>query len=352
MHVRLLRRSLPVVAALSLLAALPAGAQFVTLPQPSPAATVTQTVGITEISVEYNRPSVNGRTIWGGLVPYDAVWRAGANENTTITFSHPVEVGGQPLAAGTYGLHVFPHQNGPWEVAFSDAASAWGSFSYDESEDATRIEVAPEAAPHREQLAYSFDEVAKNDATLALHWETVRLPIPIAVDTDAAVLANLGEELRGISQFFWQPWTQAANYVLANQLDAEQGLAWVESSIGVEENVTNLSLKSRLLRAAGRDGEANEVLARAEGLAASEVEVNNLGYGYLQGGDVAKAIEIFERNTREHPESWNVWDSLAEAQAAAGRTDEAVANYAKAREMAPEVQHARIDAALEQLEGE
>jgi len=351
MTFRLLRRTLPVVAVLTL-TALPAAAQFVTLPQPSPAATVSQTVGITEITVDYHRPSVNERTIWGGLVPYDTVWRAGANENTTISFSHPVEVGGQPLAAGTYGLHVFPHESGAWTVAFSDNSSAWGSFTYDESEDAARIEVAPEAAPHREQLAYGFDDVGKDTATLALSWEKVRLPIPIAVDTDAAVLAGLADELRGISGFFWQPWSQAANYVLANQLDVEQGLAWIDRSIGVEENVNNLSLKSRLLRAAGRDGEANEVLAQAEDLAANEAQVNALGYGYLQAGEVAKAIEVFERNVRDHPESWNVYDSLAEAQAAAGRTDDAIGNYAKARDMAPEPQHARIDAALEQLEGE
>jgi predicted Zn-dependent protease len=166
------------------------------------------------------------------------------------------------------------------------------------------------------------------------------------------VLASLADELRGMPGFFWQSWMQAANYVLTHQLDAEQGLAWVERSIGVDENVVNLSLKSRLLRAAGRNAEADETLARAEGLAASESEVNNLGYVYLQGGEVAKAIEVFERNVREHPGSWNVYDSLAEAQATAGRTSEAIANYEKARGMAPEAQHTRIDVTLAQLRGE
>ena len=354
MTLTLLRRSLPilVLAVAAFATAPPAAAQFVTLPQPSPAATVSQTVGISEITVAYHRPSVNGRTIWGGLVPWDLVWRAGANENTTVTFSDPVAVGGAALPAGTYGLHVIPSENGPWTVAFSGNSTSWGSFSYDESEDAARIQVTPEAAPHREQLAFSFDDVAKGGATLALHWAELRLAIPIEVDTDAVVVANLGDELRGLSGFFWQASTQAANYVLANQLDPEVGLAWVERSIGVEENVVNLSLKSRLLGAAGRDGEVAETLARAEGLAASESEINNLGYAYLQGGDVAAAIEAFERNVREHPESWNVYDSLAEAQAAAGRKDEAIANYERARGMAPEAQHPRIDALLGGLRGE
>src|SRR5262245_17966480 len=135
------------------LAAAAAAAQPMTLPDPSPRASVSERVGLTDIEIRYHRPGVNGRKIWGDLVPWGDVWRAGANENTTMTFSTPVTVQGHPLAAGTYGLHVIPVESGDWTVAFSKTASAWGSFTYDEKEDAARIKVKPGSAEFLEGLA-------------------------------------------------------------------------------------------------------------------------------------------------------------------------------------------------------
>ena len=141
----------------AVLASTPAFAQSAPLkaPEPSPAATVTQTVGLTELKINYHRPAVGGRKIWGGLVPYGEVWRAGANENTTITFSSPVKIGGKPLAAGTYGLHMIPTTK-QWTVIFSNVSSAWGSFTYDEKEDALRVTVTPQPAEgFVERLSYT-----------------------------------------------------------------------------------------------------------------------------------------------------------------------------------------------------
>jgi len=127
-----------------------------TLPQASPRASVSQTVGLTEMTITYHRPAVNARKIWGGLVPYGEVWRAGANENTTISFSSPVTVGGKTLAAGIYGLHILPTE-GNWTVILSTVSSAWGSFSYDSKEDAARVTVQPQPADVQERLSYSFE---------------------------------------------------------------------------------------------------------------------------------------------------------------------------------------------------
>src|SRR5215467_15447032 len=115
------------------------------LPRPSQRAQIAQRVGITDITISYHRPLVNNRKVWDGLVPYGKVWRAGANENTTITFSDPVTVEGQPLAAGTYGLHMLPGEN-EWAVIFSKTASAWGSFTYKKDEDALRVTVKPQGS--------------------------------------------------------------------------------------------------------------------------------------------------------------------------------------------------------------
>lgn len=349
-------RPLTLLAVLALLAAAAwapaprADAQPVTLPRVSPHAVLSQTVGLTEVTIDYHRPSVNEREIWGGLVPYGQVWRAGANENTTITFSDPVRVEGRELAAGSYGLHVIPGED-EWVIAFSTVDTAWGSFTYDEAEDALRVTVAPEPAPFEEQLRYEVSDVDLDSATVALHWAGLRVPFGIEVDTPKVVTESLEAELRGIARFNWQSWAQAANWLSANDVDQEKALEWIDFSINQNPTVNNHFVKAQILNRLERTDEAAAVLAEAEGLASSEAEMNALGYGFLQAGQVDKAIEIFQRNVDDHPGSWNVYDSLGEAHAAAGDTDRAVELYSKALEMAPEAQHPRIEGVLEQLQG-
>src|ERR1043166_5046939 len=140
------------------------------LPDASQAAEVKQRIALTDITVKYHRPLVNGRKIWGGLVPYGKVWRAGANENTTIEFSDPVSIEGKPLAKGIYGLHMIPAEN-EWTIIFSKNATAWGSFTYNQAEDALRVTVKPRAADPEEALAYEVDDITPTSAVIALRWE-------------------------------------------------------------------------------------------------------------------------------------------------------------------------------------
>ena len=176
-------------------AALSAQAPQLILPKASPRATVSQTVGLTEISITYDRPGVNGRPIWGTLVPWDSVWRAGANENTVIAFSSPVRVGDTDVPAGRYGLHMIPSRP-EWTVILSRQANAWGSFSYDPAEDLLRVKVTPTKGDFHERLLYTLDDPGQGTVMATLRWDTLAVPLAIQVDTKRVVADSLREQLR------------------------------------------------------------------------------------------------------------------------------------------------------------
>jgi len=320
-----------------------------TVPQASQRAAVAQTVGVTEISLVYHRPGVKGRKIWGGLVPYGQVWRAGANENTTIEFSTPVTVGGKELPAGTYGLHVVPTEKS-WTFALSTVSSAWGSFSYDQKEDAVRVDATPEPAPFVEHLEYTLDDPSANRVNVTLHWEKLKASFPVEVETDQLTLASIRRELRGLPRFTWQGWNQAAQFCLQSKTGIDEGLGWADRSIALNENMTNLMTKAGLLEAKGDTTQAAALRTKGLGIG-TENEVNQYGYALLGEKKTDDAIAIFAKNVKDHPKSWNVYDSLGEAYAAKGDKAQAIANYAKARSMAPAAQFERIDGVLAKLRG-
>lgn len=343
------QRALAVPAVLALLLlAVPAAAQNIQgMPERSPEARVMQRVGVSDVTIHYHRPAVNNREVWGGLVPYGAVWRAGANDNTTITFEDPVKVEGKDLAAGTYGLHMIPTED-EWTVIFSKNSTSWGSFTYDEAEDALRVTVRPEKAPYAEQLAYAFEDVGNDGAVVVLHWEELKVPFGIAFDTHALAVADLRDQLRHLPRFNWQGWANAAGYLVANDIEHEQALEWIERSIQMDENGQNLGLKVQLLQQLERPEEARQTLGRALEVS-NEAQTNQLGYVFLFAGDHDTAIEVFQKNVDAHPESWNTYDSLGEAYAAKGETARARELYSKALSMAPEDQHPRINGVLSNL---
>ncbi len=302
---------------------------------------------MTEIEIVYHRPAVNGRKVWGGLVPYGEVWRAGANENTTVKFSTTVTVEGHKLAAGTYGLHMIPREK-EWTIAFSNVSWAWGSFSYDPKEDALRVTVTPREAPFEERLSYRFDDPTETAVTASLHWEKVAVPFRIEADTPSAVVEDLRNQLRGLPRFSWQGWNQAAAYCAQHGVNLDEALKWSDQSIGLNENFQNLRVKAALLEKSG-DAKAAEALRARSMKIATEVDLNAYGYQLLGQKKADDAIAIFQRNTREHPQSWNVWDSLAEGYATTGNKKAAIDNYSKALAMAPETQKKRIQDALAKL---
>jgi hypothetical protein len=344
------RGALSVLPLLLVLVASEATAQVpgLTAPEASPESSATQVVGLTRMSVSYHRPATNGRAVWGTLVPYGQVWRAGANENTTVAFSTPVTVNGTALAAGTYGLHMIPTAN-DWTVIFSRETGAWGSFSYDQKEDAARVTVKPEAAPQQERLGYSFDEPTDDSVVLAMRWEKLRVPLTVRIDRARTVLEDYKAQLRGLPRFGWQGWNQAANWAAQNEVELDEALAWADRSIGMNRNFANLRTKALVLTKKG-DAAAADALTKEALAIATEAEINAYGYQLLGQKKVDEAIAMFEKNVKDHPQSWNTYDSLGEAYQIKGDKKKALENYTKALNMTTvDIQKTRIAGVIEQL---
>src|SRR5690349_3826826 len=250
MYKRMLLATLAIGALLSIASASHAQS-ILNLPRASQHAVVTQRIGITDISVNYSRPLVNNRPIWGKLVPYGQVWRAGANENTIIEFTDPVSVEGKPLAKGAYGLHMIPGEN-EWTLIFSKNATSWGSFSYKQDEDALRVQVKPQASEFREALAYDFDDVKPESALVTMRWEKLAVPFRVTVPVNDIVQADLKSQLRGGSQYIWESWDEAATYLLAAKTNLPQALDYANRSIQVESRFDNLLTKAQVLEAMGK----------------------------------------------------------------------------------------------------
>lgn len=321
-------------------------AQPITTPRtPSPAASVTQTIGISTVTVSYSRPSVRGREVWGKLVPYgwnvqgfgagnSAPWRAGANENTTIKFSHDATVEGKPVPAGTYGLFFVINEDNTGELVLSKDYQSWGSFWYDQNHDLFRTKIQLREAPFTEMLTYDFINNTRNSSELVLNWEKKQFPVKIEFDVDKIVMANAVEQLKGTTGFGWQGYASAANYALQNKTDYEQALKWADQAITMNNSFNTLSIKSNILKATGKTDEADKLMNDAI-VISTENELNLYGYQLMNNGQVDKAIEIFTLNTKRFPKSANCFDSLGEAYVTKGDSKNAIANFKRSLSMNP-----------------
>src|SRR5271167_1610523 len=230
------------------------------LPELSQAGTVTQTIGISTVTINYHRPLVGGRKIFGKApAPYAKVWRSGANENTTIRFSDDTTVEGKPLAAGTYGLHMIPGKD-EWTIIFSKNSSSWGSFSYDEKEDALRVTVKPQTESNVEALTYTFDDVKPDSADVTLRWEKVAVPFKVGFDVKALTLKSIHNQLRSVGGFTWAGYDEAAQWCLDNNYNLEEALKWEDTSIDNESRFENWETKSRILAAMGKTDESQKAM--------------------------------------------------------------------------------------------
>jgi len=344
-----------------------ASAQFVTLPNQSPYAQVMQRVGITDVTITYHRPSVNEREIWGGLVPYGFFpnnfgpadkrpWRAGANNSTTIEFTSDVTIEGKPLEKGIYGLFMAVEENGTVTVIFSNNSTAWGSFFYNEEEDALRVEVQSEEADLTELLTYEFTEVTNNSAKASLTWAEKMIPFNIGVDTKEVVYASLSKELQSTSGFSWQGYNQAANYLLQNEIHLAKALEWVDASINApffgQKNFTNLSTKAQILSKLEREEEAEKVMDEALKMG-TVLQIHGYGRQLISQGKEEKAMEVFKFNANKYPDTWPVNYGLARGYSAQGDFKSALKHLKKAQENLPEndiVNKQALEANLKKLE--
>lgn len=328
-----MKKFLPTLAAIVLTLAGHGQYTLLDLPRESQHATLMQRVGTTDITIDYHRPSVKGRAIWGTLVPYDQVWRAGANENTTFTTTSDVTVEGQKLAAGTYGLHMIPTAS-TWTVIFSKDHTAWGSFFYKPEMDALRVTVTPHACPMTEQLTYDFSNVSATGTTLSLRWEKLEVPIAIAVDVNGVVQAGLADQLRGLTAFGWESWYEAAHYLHSQKIAPDKAMKYVDLSIARKPNFENQTLKADMLAEQGRTADA-EALRKSMLDNATNAELNTYAYQLLQQGKKAEAVKVFELNAKKHPNDPNVHDSLGEGYMNNGQNDLAIKSFKKSLSMDP-----------------
>jgi hypothetical protein len=242
-----------VILAAALLA--PAAHAQLKLPRVSPAATVTQSIGLTDLTVSYCRPGVKGRVIWGGLVPYDEPWRTGANEATRFTTTDPIQFGGKELAAGTYSLFTIPGKE-EWIVVINSEKDLWGAYEYKPEKDVMRVTVKPAVVESQEWMEFSFEDLTPNSANLVLRWEKLRVAVPIVVDVNGKTLAGARAAIDTMKSDDWRTPYQAASFCFTNDVALEEGWKWLEKSLGVQQTWQNLGLQARWQMKQGKKADA------------------------------------------------------------------------------------------------
>ena len=319
-------------------------------------AEVSQWIGLVKITIDYHSPNVHGGTgadrsghIWGELVKYGffdeglgpsraTPWRAGANETTTISFSHDVKVEGKDIKAGTYGLFLELEKDQPWTWIFSNNSTGWGSFQYDPKDDVLRVSVNPQSAPYTEFLTYGFDERRPDSAVAYLQWENRRIPFKIDVpNVNELYVAQMRKELEGWPGFKYQNWQIAAQFCAAHKINLDEALIWANKAItepfkgpsrGHEDSST-LATKASVLQAMGRDAEADATIDKALHLPETDViRMYVYAASLLSFGRKEKALEIFKVNQQHHPEE-KFWTYLGLAQGftAVGDKEDAIKNW-------------------------
>ncbi|GAB2537185.1 DUF2911 domain-containing protein [Rufibacter soli] len=236
------------------------------LPQASPRVNVTYTIGVTEITINYGAPGVKNRTIWGKLVPYGQVWRAGANEATSISFSTEVKIAQETIQAGTYTLYILPQDEDNWTLILNKQKGLWGTEGYDPAQDQVRLPFTTVKAPFHETLQYTVTDIQPNSGILTLNWADKELEVPVKVETHDQTMRLIKEALEKSKKTDWSVYAQAVNYLLQQDQDHELALKWVNKSIDIEENFYNTWLKARLLAQNNEFMEALELNKKAQKL--------------------------------------------------------------------------------------
>jgi hypothetical protein len=320
------------------------------LPRGSQMAGVSQRIGITDIDITYSRPSVAGREVWGQLVPYgmnnlgfgtakESPWRAGANEDTVISFTDPVTIEGKSLEAGTYGLHIEVHEGNTATLIFSNNHNAWGSYFYDPAEDALRVDVSTSEVPHTELLTYVFTEVDANSATASLQWEKKSIPFKITVDVPKVVTEDIRRKLQDSPGFNRQTWEQAAAFALSNNGDLDEALSWVNTAISGpfvgQQTFGNMQLKAQILSKMGKEEEAEALMDEAMPMG-TVFEVHQYGRQLIASDRDKDALAVFQWNAKNHKNTWPVDYGLARGYSANGDYKAALKHLKIAEGRAPD----------------
>ncbi len=338
-------------------------AQYPTLTLPpsgnNQKAAVVQYIGPVRISIDYSSPAVHGPNgqdrrghIWGELVPYGfanlgfgngkpSPWRAGANENTVFANSHEVLIEGKPLPAGQYGLSMIPDKE-EWTLIFSKNSGAWGSFFYEESEDALRVKVKPHKHEYREYLTYEFLDRKPESATAELQWEDLAIGWNIKVEGIHDIyISRLKHDLTNSPSFDFHAFSIAAQYTVQSKQNLDQGLKWAEAAISMpgigQANFNTLSTKAQVLMAMGRTDDAKATMQIALRLpSTTPVDIHQYARQLQIAKKMPEAIEVFKFNAEKNGDAWPVHVGLARVYIASGDTQKALEQAKIAIKQAPD----------------
>ena len=311
---------------------------------------VSQRIGITDIEIHWDAPAVKGREgkIWGTTIAHygfqnlgfgtakESPWRAGANENTTVSFSTDVTVEGKPLPAGKYGFFIAVYADS-CTLIFSKNSTAWGSYFYNPAEDALRVSVRQQKdlPQSRERLAYEFSEQTENSTLIALVWERWRIPFRVAVDLNKTVVEGLRKELQNSPGFYEQNLNGAATFCLQHNVNLDEALTWADNAINMSPTFTNYRLKSQILEKLGKTAEAEKTMTAALDKANVQ-ELHQYGRQLVAEKKPAKAMEIFQLNYKKNGDTWPTHVGLMRGYSANGDVKKALEHAQIAVKQAPD----------------
>jgi hypothetical protein len=327
-------------------------------------AAVSEQVGITDVKITYNRPGVKGREgkIYGTQIVHAgyadlgfgtskaAPWRAGANENTTLEFSTDVKIEGKDLPAGKYAFFVAYDPN-ECTLIFSKNHESWGSFFYNEQEDALRVKVKPITSDKNvEWLKYEFTNQAENSAVISLQWEKLAIPFKVEVDLVKTRLDNFRLALRGADGFRWESFEEAATFCLQNNTNLNEALKWSDNAVQFRKSFTTLSTNASLHDKMDHKAKADSVMAEAIAMG-SKIELHMYGRRLLSQKKPKEAMEIFQLNAKKHPKDFTTYAGLARGYSANGNYKTALANAKLALPLAPnDLNKTSVETMIQKLE--
>jgi hypothetical protein len=331
-------------------------------------AMVGERIGITDVTINYDRPAVKGREgkIWGDLVHKGftdlgfgtskaAPWRAGANENTTIEFTTPVSIEGQALPAGKYGFFI-AYDSAESTVIFSKNASSWGSFYYDPKEDALRVKVKPQPLDKSvEWLTFAFTDETNTGATIALLWEKLKIPFKVETDYNNLQLESFRRELRSEKAFNpgWQSFNQAAQFCLVNNVNLEEGMKWADDAINLpfigQKNFVTLSTKASVLGKLNRQAEADALMKEALPMGSVQ-QLHAYARLLLQQKKSKEAFEVFKLNYDKNPNEFTTQVGMARGYSALGDYKKALDFAQKARPKADNLNKPNVERMIKMLQ--
>lgn len=318
-------------------------------------ASVSERIGITDVTIHYDRPGVKGRDgkIWGQLIPVGftdprfgsskaAPWRAGANENTTFEFSTDVMIEGQPLPAGKYGFFIAYDPNES-TLIFSKNSTSWGHFYYDDKEDALRVKVKPQPLDKTvEWLKYEFTSQTENTATVSLQWEKLSIPFKIEVDYVKEQIESFRRELRTDKGFIWQSWDQAAQWCVQHNTNLDQALVWADSaaggSFGGDRSFQAWSTKAQILQKLGKNDEAGAAMQKALPFGTMN-DVHQYGRQLIGLKMPKAAFDVFKQNYNKYPNQFTTLMGMTRGYSAIGDYKNALKYAQMAEPLAPDQQN-------------